>query len=106
MLKLAENDFSKGGEKEYSLRIIAHLRNLKYLDYELITQDKRNTANEEHKDEIISKENGGEEKTEDDRSIIDPELEDAKITVTVKIFMGAIDSLTEEEKKCKLFSKF
>jgi len=37
VLKLAENDFAKGGEKEYNLRIIAHLRNLKYLDYELIT---------------------------------------------------------------------
>lgn len=37
VLKLAENDFTKRGEKEYSLRIIAHMKNLKYLDYELIT---------------------------------------------------------------------
>lgn len=106
VLKLAENDFSKRGEKEYSLRIIAHLKNLKYLDYELITQDKRNTAIEEHKDEISNKENGSEEKTEEDRTLIDPELEDAKITVTVKIFMKAIDSLSDDERKVKYFSKF
>ena len=54
VLKLAENNFPKQNEKTYHFRCIAHLKNLKYLDYELISAKMRNDAMEEYKDEITN----------------------------------------------------
>jgi len=54
VLKIAENNFPKQNEKTYHFRCIAHLKNLKYLDYELISSKTRNDAMEEFKDEITN----------------------------------------------------
>jgi Leucine-rich repeat (LRR) protein len=52
VLKIAGNNFQQRGEKDYSKYAIAHLKSLKYLDYELITSTHRAEANEEHKEEM------------------------------------------------------
>jgi hypothetical protein len=51
-----ENAFSKyGNETEYRQYAIACLRDLKYLDYELIEEDVRNAARDKYKDDINEK---------------------------------------------------
>ena len=56
VLKIAENPFSKYNETEYKQYAIAYLKDLKYLDYELIEDELREKAREKYKDEIQDKE--------------------------------------------------
>lgn len=87
VLKIAGNTFQARGEKEYHKYTIAHLKQLKYLDYELITSTNRTEANEEHKEEMQDAENETDgDKADADAGVIDPELADAKIGITVGIF--------------------
>lgn len=105
VLKLAENNFPKQNEKTYHFRCIAHLKNLKYLDYELISAKMRNDAMEEYKDEITNTQT--EDLDKDSKvTMIDRELEEAKIGITVGLFKNAIESLSSEEIKMKNFNKF
>ena len=52
MLKISDNPFSKYNETEYKWYAIAYLKDLKYLDYELIDEEVREKASEKYKDEI------------------------------------------------------
>lgn len=52
VLKISDNNFQQRGEKDYTKYAIAHLKNLKYLDYELISSNSRQEANEEFKEEM------------------------------------------------------
>lgn len=52
VLKISGNKFNARGEKDYSKYTIAHLKQLKYLDYELITDSNRADAYDEHKEEL------------------------------------------------------
>lgn len=54
---MAENPFTKYHESDYKLHAIAYLKDLKYLDYELIEEEVREKANEKYKEEIQEKEN-------------------------------------------------
>ena len=44
VLKINNNSFKDKGDKDYKGRIIAFLKDLKYLDYELIEQKEREKA--------------------------------------------------------------
>jgi len=57
VLKMADNPFTKYQEAEYKQYAIAWLKDLKYLDYELIDEEAREKANEKYKEEIADKEN-------------------------------------------------
>ena len=57
VLKMSDNPFSKFQEHEYKLHAIAYLKELKYLDYELVEDETREKANEKYKEEIQEKEN-------------------------------------------------
>lgn len=52
VLRINENPFQKHNDKEYKSYIIAYLKDLKYLDYKLISEQDRNNAREEHKEEM------------------------------------------------------
>lgn len=105
VLKLSENNFPKQNEKSYHLRCIAHLKNLKYLDYELISSKMRHDALEEYKDEVTN--TNTEDQDKDAKvTMIDPELADAKIGITVGLFKNAIESLSPEEMRMRVFTKF
>ena len=52
VLKINGNKFRETGEKEYKGRIIAYLKNLKYLDYELIEAKEREKADSDYKAEL------------------------------------------------------
>ena len=54
---MAENPFTQHNEHEYKMFAIAYLKELKYLDYELINEEERMNANEKYKEEIADKEN-------------------------------------------------
>ena len=49
---MADNPFCKYNEHDYKLYAIAWLKELKYLDYELIDNEQRNNAIEKLKEEI------------------------------------------------------
>ena len=106
VLKISGNNFTQRGEKDYSKYAIAHLKGLKYLDYELITATQRAEANEEHKEEMQDHDQEAEDKNDGEGGAVSQELKDAKIGNTVNMFNNAIDSLGEEERKVKLFSKY
>jgi len=55
VLKISDNPFSKYNEVEYKQYAVAYLKDLKYLDYELIDEDFREKAREKYKDEIQDK---------------------------------------------------
>jgi len=48
---MADNPFTKYNEAEYKQYSIAWLKELKYLDYELIDEEARVNANEKYKEE-------------------------------------------------------
>lgn len=83
------------------------MKQLKYIDYELIETKERELANEEHKDEMGQAENAdGNDPNADNANSIDAELRDAKIECTNDIFGRVLDSLDEETRKLRLFQKF
>ena len=52
VLKIKDNAFREVGEKDYKGRIIAYLKGLKYLDYELIETKERDKAESDYKTEL------------------------------------------------------
>mmetsp|Transcript_21016 Transcript_21016/g.20144 ORF Transcript_21016/g.20144 Transcript_21016/m.20144 type:complete len:96 (+) Transcript_21016:458-745(+) len=55
VLKISDNPFTKYGENEYKQFSIAYLKELKYLDYELINETVRQKAEDRYKDDIKDK---------------------------------------------------
>jgi len=108
VLKVSPNQFSKRGDGGvYAKYIIANLKELQYLDYELITETSRTAALEEHKDSMhdTEAEQEGADKGEED-SAVTAAMKEAHIDNTINMLANAIDSLGEEEKKVTNFSKF
>mmetsp|Transcript_18069 Transcript_18069/g.13015 ORF Transcript_18069/g.13015 Transcript_18069/m.13015 type:complete len:101 (+) Transcript_18069:621-923(+) len=83
---------------------IAFLKNLKYLDYELIDSSERDQATEAFKDEIIEKGNNVADASEEQVHVVDQELIDAHIQCTDDLFYKLC--LDEETEKLKHFEKF
>ena len=52
VLKIIDNAFKETGEKDYKGKIIAYLKNLQYLDYELIEIKEREKADNDYKTEL------------------------------------------------------
>ena len=106
VLKMADNPFSKNQDADYKLYAIAYLKDLKYLDYELIEDEVREKANEKYKEEILEKESQkAAEKQEEVQHKVDPELKDAKIECTD----GMLEKILNEDEdatKLKFLPKF
>jgi Leucine-rich repeat (LRR) protein len=82
VLKMAENRFTNSGQTEgdYKLYAIEALKKLKYIDYELISEQQREAAKQKYSDELQEKDN--QNKDDEDREV-DPELVKAHIDVTI-----------------------
>ena len=93
VLKIKDNAFRETGEKDYKNRIIAYLRNLKYLDYELIEEKEREKAFDENKGELetaqLEKDDtaGNNEQKEQYEA-----LQEAHIHHTVNFFMSCCEA--------------
>jgi len=99
VLKMADNKFSAHQKDDYEQFAIAFLKNLKYLDYELIEEDKRTAANEKYKDAQTDKMKDIEKAKEGKE--VEPEIVAAHCTSTIGIFKTVIDD-DEEMKKLRL----
>lgn len=83
------------------------MKQLKYIDYELIEAKEREQANEEHKDEMGQAETAdGNDRNDEQAGALDADLRDAKIECTNDIFGRVLNSLDEEQAKLKQFQKF
>ena len=103
VLKMADNPFFKTKEIEYRNYSIAFLKKLKYLDYELIDEELRNTASEKHREEFQEQEAQKNQEgavTEEQERQADPALKDAKIENTV----GMIARILREDADSKMLS--
>ena len=97
VLRISDNSFQKNRSQEYKKYTIARLKQLKYIDYELIEAKEREAANEEHKDEMGQAENAdGNDRNDETAGSMDAELKDAKIECTNDIFGRVLNSLDEE----------
>ena len=95
------------GENEYKQFTIAYLKDLKYLDYELINETVRQKAEDRYKDDIKDKDmlnannKGGNtqnaENKDDQHHQIDAALKDAKIECTD----GLLDKIIKEDEDAK-----
>ena len=95
-----------GPDTDYKMYSISYLKNLKYLDYELISEIDRENANDRYKEEIAEKDNlQAHEKAEDKSSQQDPKLKLAKIECTEDLFAKVL-SIDEDAKKLKSLQKF
>lgn len=107
VLRIDNNLFQKTRQNEYKKYIIARLRNLKYIDYELIESKEREAALEEQKDEITHQEQAeGNEAQDEQNVLLRNELRDAKIEITMDIFGSAISKLEEDPALLLHFTKF
>ena len=100
---MADNPFFKSKESEYQLYAIAFLKKLRYLDYELIDEDKRTHAYEKHREEFNeydAQKNLDGAVTDEMERQADPALKDAKIDCTV----GMIARILREDPDSKLLS--
>lgn len=92
---MADNPFTKYNEAEYKQYAIAWLKDLKYLDYELIDEEARVNANEKYKEEIADKENQkANEKKDEALHQIDEDLKAAKIDCTD----GMLEKILHEDE--------
>jgi hypothetical protein len=98
VLKMADNKFPAHAKDDYEMFAIAFLKNLKYLDYELIEEDKRIAANEKYKDQQTDKQK---EADKESKVEVDPDLLAAHCDSTIGIFKNVIDD-DEEMKKLRL----
>ena len=95
---MADNKFSAHQKDDYEQFAIAFLKNLKYLDYELIEEDKRIAANEKYKDQQYDKQKDADKK--DGKGELDQELISANCESTNQIFKTVVDD-DEEMKKLR-----
>ena len=78
---MAENKFTNSGQTEgdYKLYAIEALKKLKYIDYELITDQQREAAKQKYSDELQEKDNAN----KDEDTEVDQELVKAHIDITI-----------------------
>jgi hypothetical protein len=110
VLKMAENPFQKpgggpGGTDDYRYYAIEMLKKLKYLDYELINAQQRETAKAKHNDEVQDKDQNASNPADDSKNNVDQELVDAKIESTHKM-IERIQDESEDAQKLKIISKY
>lgn len=106
MLKISDNIFQKHSDKNYKRYAIAYLKNLQYLDYELIDNEERIAAKDEYKEEMADAENQANEKQDDKGEQIDPILAETHIAETNKILWKVLEQADEECQKLQFFEKF
>ena len=106
VLKINNNSFREHGEKEYKGRIIAYLKNLKYLDYELIEQKERDKADADYKTELEGTNLENEENKDNNENKENfAVLEEAHIHHTQNMFMDCCKNF-EDYDKISGFIKF
>jgi Leucine-rich repeat (LRR) protein len=107
VLRISNNAFQKQRNTEYKKYTIARLKNLKYIDYELIDVKEKQAALDQYKDDITQVEASEQnERADDAHANVDAELRDAKIECTVDIFNRIMLNLEEDQEKLKQFQKF
>lgn len=107
VLRISNNAFQKQRNAEYKKYTIARLKNLQYIDYELIDEKEKEAANELHKDDITQVEASEQnDRTEDTQVSVDEELRDAKIDCTQDIFSRIMEKLETDQEKLKKVQKF
>ena len=99
VLKINNNDFKETGDKEYKRRIIAYLKNLKYLDYQLIEDKEHEKAIDDYKTELETT-NLENEETKDNTEAKEAyrQLEEAHIHYTHNFFQSCCKGFVEYEK--------
>lgn len=100
---MADNPFYKLKEVEYKNYAIAFLKKLKYLDYELIDDETRNSAFEKHREEFMEQENQKNQEatiTDEQEKQSDPAIKDAKIECTV----GMVARFIREDNDTRVLS--
>ena len=103
VLRISDNAFQKQRNTEYKKYTIARLKQLKYIDYELIEAKEREQAYEDHKDEMGQADaEAGDQRNDDASNQVDAELRDAKIECTNDIFGRVLNILDEEQEKLKV----
>ena len=106
-MRISNNAFQKQRNTEYKKYTIARLKNLKYIDYELIDVKEKQAALDQYKDDITQVEASEQnERADDAHANVDAELRDAKIECTVDIFNRIMLNLEEDQEKLKQFQKF
>lgn len=87
VLKIQGNSFKETGEKEYKRRIIAYLRNLKYLDYQLIEEKEHEKAMDDYKTELEGQQLENEDQKDNtEQKEAMKQLEEAHIHHTANLF--------------------
>ena len=99
VLKINNNNFVYSQEKEYKGRIIAFLKDLKYLDYELIELKEREKAETDFKTELEGI-NLNEEETKDNTESKETykALEEAHIHHTINLFDNCMKAFDDYDK--------
>ena len=108
VLKLAENPFNIVGQndQDYKLYTIEVLKDLKYLDYELINENQRNQASAKYGETLNELENQqNADKQDDGDKEVDQELVEAKIDCTHKMIQKIIDHHTYPKEELMLFQQ-
>lgn len=108
VLKMSDNPYIYSGnqnDQDYKLQAVFRLKNLKYLDYELIDEPTRDAAQKKCGDQFNDNEQTGEKKDDDD-SIVDPELVDAKINCTENMLERFLEGDEENGQKLKFVPNF
>jgi hypothetical protein len=97
VLKMCENPFFRtgtGNDGDYKLYAIESLKQLKYLDYELITGSMREQAHAKYSDEVNDKDGA----VKEDEKLIDQDLVNAKIDVTEGMLENIQEGTNEESR--------
>jgi hypothetical protein len=107
---LSGNPCTKDNPPDYKLFVVAYLKDLKYLDYEVIDADDRNQAMEKYREEIQEKEQQkAADKGDEDRSSINREfldqLREAKIECTEDVFLNIL-KIDDDNQKLKYLPKY
>ena len=98
VLKIKDNAFKETNDKDYKGRIIAFLRGLKYLDYELIEQKEREKAESDYRAELENtnldeKDDAGNQEQKD----LLQSLTEAHIQHTINLFQVCCESFDNYE---------
>ncbi|OMJ93728.1 hypothetical protein SteCoe_3296 [Stentor coeruleus] len=104
VLKLEGNEMCN--DQYYKSYVMAHLSNLKYLDYILIDPQEVIKAKEEHREELLLKENLERPDEDQERRKKEAEkkeqLDEAFLSITDNILENVQEECKEEEKKIKV----
>ena len=99
VLKICGNSFKETGDKEYKRRIIAYLRPLKYLDYQLIDNEEREKALDDFKTELEGQQLENEDQKDNtEAKEAYKQLEEAHIHHTQNLFQTCCEAFDDYEK--------